>query len=394
MYIAILGRQPELSIAEIERVYGQESITPISPQAALVDSPAFDVNLLGGTQKAGRVVFETDKSDWPRLSKKIAQHCVDDWSNVESKITLGISAYGFDIDPRIVQKTGIIIKQILRKRGVSLRLIPNSQMALNTAASHHNKLGLTPNKQEILVVRTNGGKAFVAESIGAQNISAYAARDQKRPKRDARVGMLPPKLAQIMINLAVGTADVDTSPAGPTILDPFCGTGVILQEAALMGYSVYGTDSSEKMIRYSRDNINWLADLYKTKLNWYLHEGDATDMKWRQPINAVVSEAYLGQPFNSPPSSVKLAEVRGDCNLIITKFLKNIATQIPAGTPLCLAVPAWRGDTGRLTHLPLIDDLQKLGFKRHEFKNASNHKLIYFREDQVVARELLVLTRS
>jgi hypothetical protein len=37
-----------------------------------------------------------------------------------------------------------------------------------------------------------------------QDIDAYAERDFERPMRDAFVGMLPPKLAQIMLNLAVG----------------------------------------------------------------------------------------------------------------------------------------------------------------------------------------------
>src|SRR5690606_4224587 len=101
----------------------------------------------------------------------------------------------------------------------------------------HNKLGLSPNKVELLVV--NGGKngIIVAESSGTQNITALARRDQGRPKRDAFVGMLPPKLALLMLNLAAGGLDPEKSHR---VLDPFCGTGVVLQEAALQGYSVYG----------------------------------------------------------------------------------------------------------------------------------------------------------
>lgn len=57
-----------------------------------------------------------------------------------------------------------------------------------------------------------------------QDIESYTARDQARPMRDARVGMLPPKLAQIIINLALSNNDITE------VLDPFCGTGVVLQE--------------------------------------------------------------------------------------------------------------------------------------------------------------------
>jgi tRNA G10 N-methylase Trm11 len=227
---------------------------------------------------------------------------------------------------------------------------------------------------------------IVAESTGAQNITALARRDQERPKRDAFVGMLPPKLAQIMINLT-------GAKQGLRILDPFCGTGVILQEAALMGDAVYGTDLSEKMIRYSRDNLNWLQETHNIKIDYHLNEDDAMTASWQQPIDAVVCESYLGQPFSAPPSFSKLTEVRGNCDRIISTFLKNIGSQIKPGTPLCVAVPAWRAVDGSFTHLPLINKLDQLGYQQVEFKTIDTKELLYYREDQVVARELLVLTK-
>lgn len=415
MIVAILGRQPALGVAEIERVFGGNAVTVLSSDAAVINTNNFDIQRFGGVPKAGRLIAELPKSDWHQVSQKIVQYYINEWSSFEGKITLGISAYGFNIDAREVQRTGIILKQKLKKLGVSLRLIPNSDPALNSAVSHHNKLGLAPNKVELLVVRANNGKVTIAESTGSQNITAYAKRDQERPKRDAFVGMLPPKLAQIMINLACGqivdsnwymvdgmksqiaSPDYDTPTTTyqllPTILDPFCGTGVILQEAVLMGYSAYGTDLSEKMVRYSRDNLNWLADSYHFKFDWCLHEGDAMDTNWQQPIDAVVCESYLGQPFSAPPSPSKLAEVMNNCDHIITEFLKNLGKQIKLGTPVCIAVPAWRDKDGRFNHLPLISKIARLGYKPHEFTNISQNDLLYFREDQVVARELLVLVK-
>jgi tRNA (guanine10-N2)-dimethyltransferase len=395
MYIAILGRQPAIGIAELEMVFGGSAISTFSNQAALVDSDYFEIQNLGGIPKAGKIVMELPKSDWHSVSQRIVQHYSNKWSQFDGKITLGISTYGFRVDTREVQKTGIILKQKLKQTGVSLRLIPNSEVALSTAVSHHNKLGLTPNKVEILLVRSGSGKVTVAEGTGSQNITAYAKRDQDRPKRDAFVGMLPPKLAQIMINLTgLNSKSIPFNDKKTVrILDPFCGTGVILQEAALMGYQSYGTDLSEKMIRYSRDNLNWLADMSHAQFDWYLHEGDAMKVKWQQPINAVVSETYLGQPFSAPPSESKLDEVKKNCNHIVTEFLSNLTHQIDPGTPVCVAIPAWRDKNGNFTHLPLISTVARLGYKPHEFKNISQNDLLYYREGQVVARELLVLTK-
>jgi tRNA G10 N-methylase Trm11 len=386
MYVALLGRQPALGNAELERVFGGGQVTPLSSLASLVDTPLLDIEKLGGSLKAGRVVLDLPAGDWHKVSQKVVQHYSTSWSSHDGKITLGVSSYGFSVSAREVQKLGIILKQKLKAANVSLRLIPNTESALSTATSHHNKLGLSQNKVELLIIHAKGGRIIVAESTGAQNITAYTRRDQARPKRDAFVGMLPPKLAQIMINLA--------HPAGKArILDPFCGTGVILQEAALMGYSVYGTDLVDKMISYSRDNLKWLEQSHHVAVDVQLHSGDAMTTSWHLPLDAVIAETYLGQPFSAPPSPPKLAEVRKTCNHIITEFLKNLSPQISSGTPVCIAVPAWKAVDGSFTHLPLIETIAQLGFKPHEFHNVSQNDLLYYREDQVVARELLVLTK-
>ncbi len=426
MYIAILGRQPAIGIAELERLYG--AVSWFSDNTALVRAASVGLAHLGGSQKVGRVVAElpqrSSTSDWVNASRKLVSAYADAWRTHEGKITLGISAYGFRVSPRDIQKTGIILKKKLKETNVSLRLIPNDAAALSTATSHHNKLGLSPNKVELLVVRGSDGTIVIAESIGAQNITAYARRDQGRPKRDAFVGMLPPKLAQIMINLATpveplarlseGTSaarvsrdagalaearreavpeDTATEEAILTVLDPFCGTGVVLQEAALKGYSVYGTDLSPKMIDFSAQNLEWLAATHRVTVNSRLEQGDAMTHHWQQPIDAVACEAYLGQPFSAPPSPAKLREVRGNCNHIISSFLKNISSQLQPGTPLCIAVPAWRGTDGRFTHLPLTSQLDTLGYKQISLTVASPEQLLYHRDDQVVARELLVIQK-
>jgi tRNA (guanine10-N2)-dimethyltransferase len=392
MHIAILGRQPALGMGELEALYGSDEVRWFSDQSAVVSVSDFSITHLGGTQKAGRITLQLSQGDWRRASVKIVQTYAREWSDFDGKLTLGISAYGFDASPREVQKTGIILKQKLKNSGVSVRLIPNDEPALSSAASHHNKLGLANNKKELIVVRSRSGKIIIAESIGAQNITTYALRDQKRPKRDAFVGMLPPKLAQIMINLASQPSQsAKSGEHNKVLLDPFCGTGVLLQEAALMGYRVYGTDLADKMIDFSQANLDWLADSHRIKVDSTLHQGDAMDTKWQQPIDAIACESYLGQPFSAPPSPGKLEQVRGNCDHIISTFLKNVAGQLKPGTPLCVAIPAWRSTNGDFTHLPLIGQLDRLGYERREFKNIKNEDLLYYREDQVVARELLVL---
>ena len=392
MFIAMLGRQPAISMAELERVFGDARW--FAHDSALVSTDSLDIQKLGGVVKAGRVIKELHSSDWRKTSVELVKFYSEKWAEAPGKITLGLSVYGYTVSSSEVQRTGLILKSRLKSKGVSMRLIPNDQPILNTATSHHNKLGLSGNKVELLVVKGHNGKVIIAESTGAQNITALAQRDQERPARDAFVGMLPPKLAQIMINLTGPQKSRSNKEKPPVLLDPFCGTGVLLQEATLLGFQAYGTDLSEKMIRYSRDNINWLQDKYHIRTGWHLHIGDAMDTQWQPPIDAVATETYLGQPFSAPPRTEKLHEVVGNCNHIITRFLENLATQLPANTPLCIAVPAWNDGNDHFTHLPLIKKLDQLGYQQHTFKNVAAKELLYYRPEQVVARELLVLVKK
>ena len=385
MYIALLGRQPAFGIAELEVLYGAKNVEWFSKLSATIETSDFDFNRLAGSQKAGRVVAELT-GNWNKVSTHIVKAYAAAWSDHEGKITLGISAYGFPAQARDVQKTGIILKRKLREHGVSLRLIPNNEPALNSATSHHNKLGLSDNHVELLVIQAGDGRVIVAESVGAQNITAIAARDQARPKTDAFVGMLPPKLARMMVNMS--------NISSGRILDPFCGTGVVLQEAALLGFATYGTDLSDKMVDYSQANLEWLGQNHKLPSKPTIAKADAMDYHWEQPIDAVVCETYLGQPFSAPPSPAKLVEVRGNCNHIVSSFLTNIGSQLASGTPLCVAVPAWRSNDGSFTHLPLTGKLSTLGYRRRELQNATPEDLLYYRENQVVAREILLLEKA
>jgi tRNA G10 N-methylase Trm11 len=202
--------------------------------------------------------------------------------------------------------------------------------------------------------------------------------------------MLPPKLAQILVNLATG------SETSGRILDPFCGTGTIIQEALLMGYSTYGTDLSEKMISYSEKNLQWLASKHQnlSSNNWKLEVGDATKHKWQSPIDHIASETYLGQPFSAPPSEVKLKEVQFTTKSIFLSFLKNIHPQIKPDTTLALTVPAWRRPDNTFSSLNIVDEIQKLGYNVQQFKHATPTELLYHRENQVVARQIIVLRKA
>ncbi len=403
MILCILGRQPELGLAELMALYPGK-VTQFNSNIALVAVDYLDVQKLGGTKKVARVTHDMPHTDWAIISNKIIDQYTKYTTENESKLTIGFSAYDSNINQSQLYKLSKRLKLRVKQAGGSLRVIPSSTATLNTATSHHNKLGLSPNKKEVIITQ-QGRRTLIAESLGAQNITALSKRDQGRPKRDAFIGMLPPKLALMMYNIGVGyhkiligkTNEITNTASGDpklNILDPFCGTGVVLQEAYLRGAAVYGTDLNPKMVDFSQQNLNWLVNTYP-KADGSVGDislGNATSHTWpyAQTLNAVICETYLGQPFSATPSPQKLQQVRNNCNHIISQLLQNIKSQINPNTSLCIAVPAWRDlRTANITRLPLTQDLDKLGYILYNQK-----PLLYFREDQVVARDILILSRS
>ncbi len=400
--VCVLGRQPALGLAELESLYGAEAVSVAGPQAAGLNLPTGEIDFarLGGSTRLGHVVATLPSTDWKAIERELPRVVVElAIALPEGKIQLGLSAFDLKITPAKLNAAGLTLKKTLRaKTGRSVRVTPNPELELNTAQVLHNHL-TGPTGIELLLIATSDDETVIARATQVQDIDSYTLRDRGRPKRDARVGMLPPKLAQIIINLATS----DTNPRdGSLILDPFCGTGVVLQEASLMGFGLYGSDLDQRMIDYTDANLQWFLALPGNKITPYsenkrdyrLEVGDATTHHWKPAPNFVAGETYLGRPFTAKPSPEVLAQTVSEVNLILKKFLQNIHGQLVDGARLCVAVPAWQTAPDQFKHLPLIDQISELGYNRVKFEHVRDSQLLYYREDQIVARELVVLTRK
>lgn len=391
-YVAIAGRQPLISLAEIQALY-DKAARLVGKKLVFFEvieddeeniSP--DINRLGGSLKLGRF-FDTDFS---KLAKFLAT------THPEGKITLGISDFSKQKKSGLAKQKSMELKRNLARVGRSVRVITSNEPEISSATAHHNQLGEKAGCFEIFLIDRE-----IYLSLGTQNITAYTERDQARPARDAKVGMLPPKLAQILINLC------GKLPEGTRVLDPFCGTGVILQEAAIMGYVPYGTDLNGRMVEYSKKNLSWLfnernqkrfkilPDLIQKKdqILKAISVGDATNFTWEGEIDAVAFEGYLGAPMSKPPVDIKFKTEKAKCREIAMGFLKNITPQIKSGTPVVMALPAWLRENGKYAGLNILDEIQEMGYNFEKFQDLSQSDLLYYREGQIVAREIIVIRK-
>lgn len=391
-YVAIAGRQPLISLAEIQALYDKaarlvgKKLVFFEVNEDDEENISPDINRLGGSLKLGKF-FDTDFS---KLAKFLAT------AHPEGKITLGISDFSKQKKSGLAKQKSMELKRSLARMGRSVRVITSNEPEISSATAHHNQLGEKAGCFEIFLIDSE-----IYLSLGTQNITAYTERDQARPARDAKVGMLPPKLAQILINLC------GKLPEGIRVLDPFCGTGVVLQEAAIMGYVPYGTDLNERMVEYSKKNLNWLfnernrkrfkilPDLIQKKdqiLN-AISVGDATSFTWEGEIDAVAFEGYLGAPMSKPPVDIKFKTEKAKCREIAMGFLKNITPQIKSGTPVVMALPAWLRENGKYAGLNILDEIQEMGYNFEKFQDLSQSDLLYYREGQIVAREIIVIRK-
>ncbi len=394
--IFVLGRDSDISLSEIRSLYkDSHNIEILSPQVCYVDinSEEVDFARIGGSIKLARLISVNKSSEnYEQLlyfTSSVLEKLTEDNN---SKINLGISIYQSNLSLKNLNKFKMDLKNHLKSTGKSIRLIPNSSMSLSSAQTFHNNLDRKNNVELIIVYSQHS--YYISQVTAVQDIDDYFNRDRMRPKRDTRVGMLPPKLAQIMINLASVKLKTINGSEAPLLLDPFCGTGVVLQEAQLMGYRIMGTDLSEKMVAYTKENINWLSAEYHLNRNlaFFFDVGDATNYRWPERPNLVVSEVYLGPPLTQKPSLDMIHKYRDDCQTIFKMFLSNLANQLNSGAVLCLAVPAWRFKD-IFVGLTIVDQLNDLGYNQVKFESVNQLPLIYHRQGQFVARQLLVLEK-
>ena len=93
-------------------------------------------------------------------------------------------------------------------------------------------------------------------------------------------------------------------------------------------------------------------------------------------------------------TGIKLKDEKQNCKRIILGFLKNLAKQIEDDTPVVIAVPAWLREDGHYSRLSIIDEITDMGYNLAKFQGLSQPDMIYYREGQIVAREIIVLRKS
>lgn len=411
-YAFLLGAHPTLSLAEILNYLTNQKISfgeylrlPEILIIKLKEPPEEITKLqteLGGIIKIFLIkeefkgkIFQLESQLTPEklLAEFFAQN--------ETKINFGLSIYA-NPDPSYAELNWLSnyahnIKQLLKNK-YSIRYVEDRNWNLSSVQVNRNRLIDTG--AEIALIRDKD-HFYIGKTLTVQDYAAYSERDFNKPSPDAKSGMLPPKLAQIMINLV---RDKTTT----AIFDPFCGSGIVLQEALMLHLKIFGSDISADAIKNTSENLAWLIKLKKLanlKLPSRIKEADATKLHWNVVNNSgtvIVTEPYLGPPLKSLLFTHQVETIIDELTDLYINFFKNLSKNFNKIEKICIVLPVFKTRDG-LRYLDILKNIEEMGYKKvsllpediikKDSSVSSRGGILYSRPNQLVLREIFVFEK-
>jgi len=142
---------------------------------------------------------------------------------------------------------------------------------------------------------------------------------ERRPRKKPffHPSAMPAKLARCMINFAHAKAE-------KTLLDPFCGTGSTLIEAAYIGCDIFGVDAAKRMVLGCRKNLRFFninAD--------GLFLADARKLPFFK-VDCIVTD---------PPYGRSASTLKSTTRELVHEVLLSAYSLLPIGHRICIASP-------------------------------------------------------
>lgn len=359
-YVFILGRNLELSIAEIKAYLNKEGIiikdSSLKGNGFLVELEetlnAGIVNELGGVISLGIVICNVKDIDRKEI-----------YLGEENKFNYVI----WDFSDKTED-----IRDYLKKRFRSEKL-------KTTEKKLTGRINIQGGKEiENLISNLIDEEYFVFEDYFGKitekcNYSEIEERDMKKPVRREDLA-ISPRLAKIMINLS-------EVKEGEVLVDGFCGIGVILQEALLKKIIVIGIDKDSQAIKGARENMKWFGF---SNSDFKLLNDDSSKLKINK-VKTLVSEPDFGETLKKIPTNTEADTMIKRYEELMVRVLGNMKNYVENRfvftSPLIRIGKERKGcDFNRIcsyTGLKL-----KQGFPIPEF-----------RENQIVGREIVVLEK-
>ena len=349
------------------------------------------------------------------------------------KINFGISQYFGAAKKSEIYTLGLEVKRLLKGAHPARFIESRQEDALSSIVSLKNDL--VGKGIEIGLFDTPAATPGVAAGVlvGLSDAEEWSERDYEKPAFDKYSGMMPHKLARAMVNIALAYANPKSEILNPkeiknsnfenskivsdldirdldfhrcAVVDPFCGSGNILMEAAMLWCDVIGSDISEKAVSDTKKNLEWLKEkmLDSRSTNLGFFKEDATSSELINILNSkilpagrhgknldsnmvLVTEPYLGEPKKFMPSQSAAAGEYRKVKDTYINFLKNIKKLDKKIEAVCIVFPLIETTENKRYSLywESVDEIKSLGYIEER------PPLIYGRDYQVVKGEIVFL---
>ncbi len=350
-----------------------------------------------------------------------------------------------------LKKLAMDIKRELKAREISCRWITSKGNNLSSVVVAKNKM--IDRGQEFIVV-TGQGKKYLGITKAVQDFEELSFRDYNRPARDSQSGMIPPKLAQMMLNiglqgrvtipdypsydkaiisakssknfitlaearaskiisqgdsagvknlsqnsdLSLQKDNTKQSPTDQVLLDPFCGSGTILMEAMLLGVQdVIGVDVSEKAVKNTRKNLEWVQERFNLskKNSFEVRVGNAVKLAGiikEGSVDVIVTEPYLGPQKKAG----NIEKVKKDLEVLYTGAIREFRKILKPGGRVVMVWPVLRGAKNSFMN-PKIEGFKIVSQIPGDLKGVESTDrgtIVYGRRGQRVWREITTLEKA
>jgi tRNA (guanine10-N2)-dimethyltransferase len=314
-FVQLSGENPELAKAEIESLTRQLPFKTVITQRGRIliiqgeNNPIeFLLERAALAHRGGIILGELTYDDSP--TEKISEDC---WKrNI-------LSSDGFSVRTVCLDMQFDLKKRIEIERGLGdyIRNITGARVELNTPAT------------TILVIITPE-RILVCKAIESRLRRLLRAREPGK-KPFFHPSMMNSILARVMCNLA------GVRP-GSTVLDPFCGGGGILCEAAYIGATPVGLDLNWKLLGGARKNLDEITGKY-----------DVVQADAQSPPLRTIDHIVTDPPYGRSSST------RGNESKRLFESLLNMAPSLlPSGVEnMCVCGS---------TEIQLPDMIQAMGF--------------------------------
>lgn len=355
-YFCLLGNFPDLSQLEIitllERF--QEPKTVKNRSSYLIEITLDKISPQSLMDQAGGLV---------KIYQAVDSVPADILANSSPRVCFSA------LDPKLdLKKQAQSVKNLCRQKGFSLgfRLLgkPTDSAGVLTALPEY--VFLT----EYTALKT----------VAVQNIDYWNFKDYQRPQVAPRAGMLPPKIARILVNLALPRP----IGANTVVYDPFCGTGTILTEALDLGCTVVGSDLDPKAVAMTLKNLHWFTTQRQSSAPVTVFKANAQEPVAEvapNSVDALVFEGYLGPPHPNPEHIDRY--LRGLTKMYLGVF-KHLRPLLKSNGRLVAALPAYVNGNSVKTLTTLIDRCEKLGY------TPLVDPLWYYRAGAMIRRHLFI----